>query len=330
MELQKFTYDNRLSKLFLQATIIWGGLVGMLVGLTIAIELIWPTMTHGVSWLSFGRLRPLHTNAVIFAFVGNGMFTAIYYSTPRLLKTEMYSDLLGKIHFWGGWQLIIVAAAITLPLGISVSKEYAELEWPIDIAIAVVWVVFGLNLIMTMVKRRVKHIYVAIWFYIATFVTVAVLHIVNSINIPVSIAKSYPIYAGIQDALVQWWYGHNAVAFFLTTPYLGLMYYFIPKAANRPIYSYRLSIIHFWALIFLYIWAGPHHLLYSALPDWAQALGVVFSIMLIAPSWGGGMINGLLTLRGAWDKVREDPVLKMFVVGVTAYGMSTFEARCYH
>ncbi|MDY0084716.1 MAG: cytochrome-c oxidase, cbb3-type subunit I [Bacteroidales bacterium] len=322
MELQKFTYDNRLSSLFLKATILWG-LVGMLVGLTIAIELIWPTMTNGISWLSFGRLRPLHTNAVIFAFVGNGMFTAIYYSTPRLLKTPMYSELLGRIHFWG-WQLIIVAAAITLPLGITVSKEYAELEWPIDVAIAIVWVIFGINLIMTTVKRRVKHIYVAIWFYIATFVTVAVLHIVNSINLPVSFFKSYPVYAGVQDALVQWWYGHNAVAFFLTTPYLGLMYYFIPKAANRPIYSYKLSIIHFWALIFIYIWAGPHHLLYSALPDWAQALGVVFSIMLIAPSWGG-MINGLLTLRGAWDKVREDPVLKMFVVGVTAYGMATFE-----
>jgi cytochrome c oxidase cbb3-type subunit I/II len=322
MELQKFTYDNRLARLFMNATIFWG-LIGMLVGLTIALEMIFPHLSGGISWLSFGRLRPLHTNAVIFAFVGNGMFTGIYYSTPRLLKTEMYSELLGKIHFWG-WQLIIVAAAITLPLGYTVSKEYAELEWPIDIAIAIVWVVFGINLIMTMVKRRVKHIYVAIWFYIATFVTVAVLHIVNSINIPVTLLKSYPIYAGIQDALVQWWYGHNAVAFFLTTPYLGLMYYFVPKAANRPVYSYKLSIIHFWALIFLYIWAGPHHLLYSALPDWAQALGVVFSVMLIAPSWGG-MINGLLTLRGAWDKVRESPVLKMFVVAITAYGMATFE-----
>lgn len=322
MELQKFTYDNKIARLFMNATILWG-IVGMLVGLTIALELVLPLMSGGVSWLSFGRLRPLHTNAVIFAFVGNGMFTGIYYSAPRLLKTSMYSELLGKIHFWG-WQLIIVAAALTLPFGFTVGKEYAELEWPIDIAIALIWVVFGLNLIMTTVKRRTKHIYVAIWFYIATFVTVAVLHIVNSINIPVSFLKSYPIYAGIQDALVQWWYGHNAVAFFLTTPYLGLMYYFIPKAANRPVYSYKLSIIHFWALIFLYIWAGPHHLLYSSLPDWAQALGVVFSIMLIAPSWGG-MINGLLTLRGAWDKVRESPVLKMFVVAVTAYGMSTFE-----
>ncbi|MBW7847911.1 MAG: cytochrome-c oxidase, cbb3-type subunit I [Bacteroidales bacterium] len=322
MELQKFTYDNRLSKMFLQATFFWG-IVGTLVGLTIAFELIFPHMSAGISWLSFGRLRPLHTNAVVFAFVGNGMFTGMYYSTPRLLKTPMYSELLGRIHFWG-WQLIILAAAITLPLGYTVSKEYAELEWPIDIAIAIVWVIFGINLIMTMVKRRTQHIYVAIWFYIATFVTVAVLHIVNSINIPVSFLKSYPVYAGVQDALVQWWYGHNAVAFFLTTPYLGLMYYFIPKAANRPVYSYKLSIIHFWALIFLYIWAGPHHLLYSALPDWAQALGTAFSVMLIAPSWGG-MINGLLTLRGAWDKVRESPVLKMFVVAVTAYGMSTFE-----
>lgn len=322
MELQKFAYDNRLVRMFMYATILWG-LVGMLVGLTIALELIFPHMSANIPWLSFGRLRPLHTNAVIFAFVGNGIFTAVYYSTPRLLKTPMYSELLGKIHFWG-WQLIIVSAALTLPLGITVGKEYAELEWPIDLAITIIWVVFGLNLIMTMINRRTKHIYVAIWFYIATFVTVAVLHVVNSINIPVSFLKSYPVYAGVQDALVQWWYGHNAVAFFLTTPYLGLMYYFIPKIANRPVYSYRLSIIHFWALIFLYIWAGPHHLLYSSLPDWAQALGVVFSVMLIAPSWGG-MINGLLTLRGAWDRVREDPVLKMFVVGVTAYGMSTFE-----
>jgi len=322
MELQKFSYDNKITRLFMNATIFWS-IIAMLVGLTIALELVFPLMSSGISWLSFGRLRPLHTNAAIFAFVGNGIFTGVYYSAPRLLKTPMFSELLGKIHFWG-WQLIIVAAALTLPFGYTVGKEYAELEWPIDIAIALIWVVFGLNLIMTTVKRRTKHIYVAIWFYLATFVTVAVLHIVNSINLPVSILKSYPIYAGIQDALVQWWYGHNAVAFFLTTPYLGLMYYFIPKAANRPVYSYKLSIIHFWALIFLYIWAGPHHLLYTALPDWAQALGVVFSIMLIAPSWGG-MINGLLTLRGAWDKVRESPVLKMFVVAVTAYGMSTFE-----
>jgi cytochrome c oxidase cbb3-type subunit I/II len=322
MELQKFTYDNRIARMFLNATVLWG-IVAMLVGLLIALELVFPRLTHGVSFLSFGRLRPLHTNAAIFAFVGNAIFMGIYYSLPRLLKTPIYSQTLGRINFWG-WQLIIVSAALTIPLGFTVGKEYAELEWPIDIAIAVVWVVFGINLIMTTVKRRTKHIYVAIWFYIATFVTVAVLHIVNSISIPVSILKSYPVYAGVQDALVQWWYGHNAVAFFLTTPFLGLMYYYVPKAANRPVYSYKLSIIHFWSLIFLYIWAGPHHLLYSALPDWAQALGVVFSVMLIAPSWGG-MINGLLTLRGAWDKVRQDPVLKMFVVGITAYGMATFE-----
>ncbi|RLD46759.1 MAG: cytochrome C oxidase Cbb3 [Bacteroidetes bacterium] len=322
MELQKFTYDNKLSKMFLYATVLWG-IVAMLVGLTAAFELIFPKMSGGISWLVFSRLRPLHTNAAIFAFVGNSIFLAVYYSTPRLLKTPMYSKALGCIHFWG-WQFIIVLAAVTLPLGFTQSKEYAELIWPIDVLVVIIWVVFGLNLIMTMVKRRVKHIYVAIWFYIATWVTVAVLYIVNNLQIPTSFLHSYPVYAGIQDALVQWWYGHNAVAFFLTTPILGMMYYFVPKAANRPVYSYKLSIIHFWALIFLYIWAGPHHLLYSALPDWAQALGVVFSIMLIAPSWGG-MINGLLTLRGAWDKVREDPVLKMFVVAITAYGMSTFE-----
>ncbi len=322
MELERFTYDNRLTKMFLFATIVFG-VIGMLVGLTAAFELIFPNMSGSISWLSFGRIRPLHTNAVIFAFVGNGIFTAVYYSMPRLLKTPMYSKLFGNIHFWG-WQIIILAAAITLPLGFTSSKEYAELEWPIDIAVVLIWVVFGVNMIGTILKRRVKHIYVAIWFYIATWVTVAVLYITNNVEIPVSLWKSYPVYAGIQDALVQWWYGHNAVAFFLTTPYLGLMYYFVPKISNRPIYSYKLSIIHFWALIFLYIWAGPHHLLYSALPDWAQALGVVFSVMLIAPSWGG-MINGLLTLRGAWDKVREDPVLKMLVVGITAYGMATFE-----
>ncbi len=322
MELQKFTYDNRLSNMFLWATVLWG-VVGMLVGLTAAFELIFPHMSGNISWLVFSRIRPVHTNAAIFAFVGNGIFTAVYYSTPRLLKTPMYSKLLGNIHFWG-WQLIIVLAALTLPFGFTQSKEYAELIWPIDVLVVLIWVVFGLNLIMTMVKRRVKHIYVSIWFYIATWVTIAVLYITNNLALPVSWTMSYPIYAGIQDALVQWWYGHNAVAFFLTTPVLGMMYYFVPKASNRPIYSYKLSIIHFWALIFLYIWAGPHHLLYSALPDWAQALGVVFSVMLIAPSWGG-MINGLLTLRGAWDKVREDPVLKMLVVAVTAYGMSTFE-----
>jgi len=298
-------------------------IIGMLVGVIIAIQLYLPALNLGLPFTTFGRLRPLHTNAVIFAFVGNAIFAGVYYSLQRLCKARMFSDLLSNIHFWG-WQLIILSAAITLPLGLTTSHEYAELEWPIDIAIALIWVVFGINMIGTIIKRRERHMYVAIWFYIATFVTVAVLHIVNSIELPVGMFKSYMVYAGVQDALVQWWYGHNAVAFFLTTPYLGLMYYYLPKAVNRPVYSYKLSILHFWTLIFLYIWAGPHHLLYSSLPDWAQSLGVVFSIMLIAPSWGG-MINGLLTLRGAWDRVRDEPVLKFFAVGVTAYGMATFE-----
>ncbi len=322
MEKEQFYYDNKIVKLFLWATIIWG-IVGMTVGLMVAFLFLFPNYMDGISWLSFGRLRPLHTNAAIFAFVGNGFFVGMYYSMQRLLKTRMFSDTLSKIHFWG-WQLIIVAAAITLPLGITSSKEYAELEWPIDLAITLIWVVMGINMIGTMIKRRQRHIYVAIWFYIATLVTVAVLHIFNNLEIPVTAFKSYSIYAGVQDALIQWWYGHNAVAFFLTTPMLGLMYYFVPKAANRPVYSYRLSIIHFWSLIFIYIWAGPHHLLYTALPDWAQNLGTVFSIMLIFPSWGG-MINGLLTLRGAWDKVRESAILKFFVVAITGYGMATFE-----
>ena len=316
------SYDDAIVRKFVIATLLWGA-IGMLVGVIIAAQLAyWPT-NLGLPWTTFGRLRPLHTNAVIFAFAGNAIFAGIYYSTQRLLRTRMLSDVLSKLHFWG-WQLIIVSAAITLPLGITVSKEYAELEWPIDIAITLVWVFFTLNLIGTILIRREKHIYVAIWFYIATAITVALLHIVNSLALPVSLFKSYPVFAGVQDALVQWWYGHNAVAFFLTTPFLGLMYYFMPKAAERPVYSYRLSIVHFWSLVFIYIWAGPHHLLYSSLPDWAQILGVVFSIMLIAPSWGG-MINGLLTLRGAWDKLRTDAILKFFVVGITFYGMSTFE-----
>ncbi len=322
MENQQFYYDNKIVRNFLYASILFG-VVGMLVGLIVAFLYLFPNLTDGIPWLSYGRLRPLHTNAVIFAFVGNAIFAGVYYSMQRLLKTRMYSDFLSKLNFWG-WQLIIVGAAITLPLGFTTSKEYAELEWPFDIAIALIWVAFGINMIGTIIKRRERHIYVAIWFYIATFVAVALLHIFNSLEIPVSLFKSYSVYAGVQDALVQWWYGHNAVAFFLTTPFLGLMYYFVPKVANRPVYSYRLSIIHFWSLIFIYIWAGPHHLLYSTLPDWAQNLGVVFSVMLIAPSWGG-MINGLLTLRGAWDKVRTSPVLKFFVVGITGYGMSTFE-----
>lgn len=322
MAVETFYYDNRIVRNFTIATLFWGA-VGMLVGLIIAIELFWPGLNLGLPFTTFGRLRPLHTNAVIFAFAGNAIFVAVYYSMQRLLKARMYSDTLSKIHFWG-WQLIIVLAAVTLLLGYTTSKEYAELEWPIDILITIIWVVFAINMFGTIIKRRERHMYVAIWFYIATVVTIAVLHIVNSLEVPASLWKSYPIYAGVQDALTQWWYGHNAVGFFLTTPFLGMMYYFLPKAANRPVYSYRLSIVHFWALIFLYIWAGPHHLLYTALPDWAQSLGTVFSIMLIAPSWGG-MLNGLLTLRGAWDRVREDPILKFMVVAVTAYGMSTFE-----
>ena len=325
MEVQKFSYDNKIVKNFAYATIIWG-ITGMVVGLIAALQLAYPEFFNdylGFSFLSFGRIRPLHTNAVIFAFVGNGIFMGVYYSLQRLLKTRMWSDKLSAVNFWG-WQFIIVCAVATLPFGITSGKEYAELEWWIDILIAIMWVVFGGNMFATILARRVKHLYVAIWFYIATFVTVAILHIFNSFELPVSFFKSYSWYAGVQDALVQWWYGHNAVAFFLTTPYLGLMYYFVPKAANRPVYSYRLSIIHFWALIFLYIWAGPHHLLYTSLPDWAQSLGVVFSVMLIAPSWGG-MLNGLLTLRGAWDRVRDDVMLKFMVVALTCYGMATFE-----
>ena len=322
MQPEKFYYDNKIVRNFGIATVIWG-IIGMLVGLVIAIQLYKPEMNMHNQYTTFGRVRPLHTNAVIFAFVGNAIFMGIYYSLQRLMKARMFSDALSKIHFWG-WQLIIVSAVITLPLGLTTSHEYAELEWPIDILITIVWVVFGINMFGTIIKRRERHIYVAVWFYIATFVTVAVLHIVNSIELPVGFFKSYMVFAGVQDALVQWWYGHNAVAFFLTTPYLGMMYYFLPKMANRPIYSYKLSILHFWALIFIYIWAGPHHLLYTTLPGWAQSLGVAFSVMLLAPSWGG-MINGLLTLRGAWDKVRDDVTLKFMVVGLTAYGMATFE-----
>lgn len=320
--MDRFFYDNKIVVWFAYATAFWG-VVGMLAGLWAALQLTFPSLSLDLAATTFGRLRPVHTNAVIFAFVGNGIFMGVYYSLQRLCKARMYSDVLSKIHFWG-WQLIIVLGAATLLAGFTSGKEYAELEWPIDILITIIWVIFGWNMFGTIIKRREKHLYVAIWFYISTLVTVAMLHIVNSMEIPFSWMKSYSAYAGVQDALVQWWYGHNAVAFFLTTPYLGLMYYFLPKAANRPVYSYRLSIIHFWALIFLYIWAGPHHLLYNALPDWAQTLGTVFSLMLFLPSWGG-MLNGLLTLRGAWDKVREEPVLKFMVVAVTAYGMATFE-----
>lgn len=320
--LETFSYDNKIVRNFAYATVIFG-VIGMLVGILAALQLVFPAMNLGFAETTYGRIRPLHTNAVIFAFVGNGIFTGVYYSLQRLLKARMFSDLLSNIHFWG-WQLIILSAAISLPLGLTSSKEYAELIWPIDLAIAVVWIVFGINMFGTILKRREHHLYVAIWFYIATWITVTVLHVFNNIQIPVNATHGINVFAGVQDALIQWWYGHNAVAFFLTTPYLGLMYYFMPKAANRPVYSYKLSIIHFWALIFIYIWAGPHHLLYTSLPDWAQSLGTVFSIMLIAPSWGG-MLNGLLTLRGAWDKVRTDPVLKFFVVAVTAYGMATLE-----
>jgi cytochrome c oxidase cbb3-type subunit I/II len=315
-------YDDAVVKLFTIATVTWA-VVGMLVGVWIALEIAWWPANLGLPWTTFGRLRPLHTNAVIFAFGGNICFAGIYYSMQRLLRTRMFNDTLSRLHFWG-WQLIIVCAAITLPLGLTQSKEYAELIWPIDVLITVVWVIFAVNFFGTIAIRKVQHLYVAIWFYMSFVITIAVLHIVNSLAIPASFTRSYPIYAGMTDALVQWWYGHNAVGFFLTTPFLGMMYYFLPRIAERPVFSYRLSIIHFWALVFLYIWAGPHHLLYSSLPEWAQTLGMVFSIMLIAPSWGG-MINGLMTLRGAWDRVRTDPILKFLVVAISFYGMSTFE-----
>ena len=338
-KLDSFSYDDGIVRMFALATLVWG-LVGTVAGLIVAFLLPLPQLLDwmaargwdveflrtvaSIEYLNFGRLRPVHTNAAIFAFAGNAIFAAVYYSTQRLCKARMWSDLLSHLHFWG-WQLIIVAAAVTLPLGITQSKEYAELEWPIDIAIALVWAgFFGVNFFMTLIKRRERHMYVALWFYIATIVTVAILHIFNNLVVPSSLFKSYPIYAGVQDAMMQWWYGHNAVAFFLTTPFLGLMYYFLPKAAERPVFSYKLSIIHFWSLVFIYIWAGPHHLHYTSIATWASTLGMIFSLMLWMPSWGG-MINGLLTLRGAWHKVAADPVLKFFVVGVTFYGMSTFE-----
>ena len=320
--LERFTYDDQTPRRFLVATLVWG-VVGMLVGLIAALQLASPRFNFDLPWLSFGRIRPLHTNAVIFAFAGNAFFTGCYYSIQRLLRTRLWSDVLSNVHFWG-WQLIIVGAAITLPAGITQSREYAELEWPLDIAIAIVWVSFAANVFGTIARRRERHLYVAIWFYIASIVTVAILHIANNLAVPASLTRSYSVYAGVQDAFMQWWYGHNAVAFFLTTPFLGLMYYFLPKAADRPVFSYRLSILHFWTLVFIYIWAGPHHLHYTALPEWASTLGMLFSVMLWMPSWGG-MINGLLTLRGAWHKVAADPVLKFFVVAITFYGMSTFE-----
>ncbi len=318
----RIEYDDGPVRQFMIAAIFWG-IIGMLVGVLIATQLgVWQA-NFATSWLTFGRLRPLHTNAVIFAFVGNMMFAGIYYSTQRLVKARTASKLLSRIHFWG-WQLIIVAAAITLPLGLTRGKEYAELIWPINIAVALIWVVFGINFFWTLARRNEPSLYVALWFYIATIITVAMLYIVNHLSIPTSWTHSYPIFGGVQDALVQWWYGHNAVAFFLTTPILGIMYYFLPKAAERPVYSYRLSIVHFWSLVFIYIWAGPHHLLNTSLPVWLQSLGMIFSLMLWAPSWGG-MLNGLLTLRGAWHKLRTDHVLKFFIAAVTFYGMATFE-----
>jgi cytochrome c oxidase cbb3-type subunit I/II len=320
MSNETLRYDDATVRKFVTATIVWGA-VGMLVGLWCALQLALPALNFG-EYFTFGRLRPLHTNAVIFAFAGNGIFAAVYYSSQRLLKARPIA-WLSKFHFWG-WQLIIVAAAISLPLGFTQGKEYAELEWPIDIAIAVVWIAFAVNFFAMVRDRREKHLYVALWFYIASIVTVAILHIFNNLVVPAGLFKSYSIYAGVQDAFMQWWYGHNAVAFVLTTPFLGLMYYFLPKAAEKPVFSYRLSILHFWSLVFIYIWAGPHHLHYTALPQWASTLGMIFSVMLWMPSWGG-MINGLLTLRGAWNKVAEEPVLKFFVVAITFYGMSTFE-----
>ncbi len=322
MRVERFVYDDAVVRAFAFATIIWG-LVATAAGLYLAVALVVPDASAGLPYLTFGRLRPLHTNAAIFAFAGNALFAAVYHSSQRLLKARMFSDALSWFHFWG-WQVIIVAAALTLPFGITQGKEYAELEWPIDISIAVVWVAFAVNFFGTIAKRRERHLYVAIWFYIATIVTVAILHIFNNLSLPVFAFKSYSAYAGVQDAFMQWWYGHNAVAFFLTTPFLGLMYYYVPKAANRPVFSYKLSILHFWSLVFIYIWAGPHHLHYTALPEWASTLGMIFSVMLWMPSWGG-MINGLFTLRGAWQKVAEDPILKFFVVGITFYGMATFE-----
>ena len=316
------SYNDKVVRQFAIMTVVWG-VVGMLVGIIIAAELIWPGLSMDVPWLAYGRLRPLHTNAVIFAFGGSALFATAYYVVQRTCHVRLAFDKLAAFTFWG-WQTIIVLAAITLPLGITQSKEYAELEWPIDLLIAVVWVSFAICYLFTIGRRRVKHIYVANWFYAAFIITVAVLHIFNNLAIPVSLWKSYSIYTGVVDGMMQWWYGHNAVGFFLTAGFLGMMYYFVPKQAERPIYSYRLSVVHFWALIAIYMWAGPHHLHYTSLPDWAQSLGMVFSIILLAPSWGG-MINGIMTLSGAWHKLRTDPILKFMIVALSFYGMSTFE-----
>ena len=315
-------YNYRVVKQFAIMTVVWG-VVGMLVGVVIAAQLAFPALNFDTAWLTYGRLRPLHTNAVIFAFGGSALFATSYYVVQRTSQVRLFSDKLAAFTFWG-WQLVIVAAAITLPMGFTQSKEYAELEWPIDILIALVWVAYAIVFFGTLIKRKVSHIYVANWFYGAFILTVAILHIVNSAAMPASLTKSYSAYTGVQDAMIQWWYGHNAVGFFLTAGFLGMMYYFIPKQAERPVFSYRLSIVHFWALIFTYMWAGPHHLHYTALPDWTQSLGMVFSLILLAPSWGG-MINGIMTLSGAWNKLRNDPILKFLIVSLSFYGMSTFE-----
>ena len=321
MEIQE-TYNDRVVRQFTIMTVVWG-VVGMLVGVFIAAQLMWPALNFDLPWLTYSRLRPLHTNAVIFAFGGSALIGTSYYVVQRTCHVRLAFEKLAGFTFWG-WQLVILLAAITLPLGITQSKEYAELEWPIDLLIAVVWVAYGIVFLATIGRRRVKHIYVANWFYAAFIITVAVLHIFNNLSIPVSLTKSYPIYSGVIDAMMQWWYGHNAVGFFLTAGFLGMMYYFVPKQAERPIYSYRLSVVHFWALIAIYMWAGPHHLHYTSLPDWAQSLGMVFSLVLLAPSWGG-MINGIMTLSGAWHKLRTDPIIKFMIVSLSFYGMSTFE-----
>jgi len=315
-------YNLRVVQQFSIMTIVWG-VVGMLVGVFIAAQMAWPQLNFDIPWLTFGRLRPLHTNAVVFAFGGCALFATSYYVVQRTCGVRLAFGPLASFTFWG-WQLVIVLAAVTLPLGITTSKEYAELEWPIDLLITVVWVAYAVVFFGTIARRREKHIYVANWFFGAFILAIAMLHVVNSAALPVSLTKSYSAFAGVQDAMVQWWYGHNAVGFFLTAGFLGIMYYFIPKQAQRPVYSYRLSVVHFWALVFTYIWAGPHHLHYTALPDWAQSLGMVFSLILLAPSWGG-MINGIMTLSGAWEKLRTDPILKFLIVSVSFYGMSTFE-----
>ena len=315
-------YNDKVVRQFAIMTVVWG-IVGMTVGVLIAAQLLWPALNFDIPWLTYSRLRPLHTNAVIFAFGGSALFATSYYIVQRTSHARLFCDRLAAFTFWG-WQVVILAAAITLPLGMTQSKEYAELEWPIDLLIAIVWIAYGVVFFGTIVKRNIKHIYVANWFFAAYIITIAVLHIVNNIAIPVSPTKSYIVYSGVVDAMVQWWYGHNAVGFFLTAGFLGMMYYFVPKQAGRPIYSYRLSIVHFWALISIYMWAGPHHLHYTTLPDWAQSLGMVFSLILLAPSWGG-MINGLMTMSGAWHKLRTDPILKFLVVSLSFYGMATFE-----